>query len=55
MSQIKLVDLETLRRRQLIMDEINNRVQASSIDGSAGVIQYKSVVKEFELDTKNPF
>jgi hypothetical protein len=37
------------------MDEIKNRVQASSIDGNKGVIQYKSVVKEVELETKNPF
>ena len=53
-SEINMIDLETLRRRQLIMDEIKNRVQASSIDGNKGVIQYKSVVKEVELETKNP-
>lgn len=52
---LQLTDLETVRRRQQIFDEIKNRQQAQFISGNKGVVNYKSVVKEVELETKNPF
>ena len=49
------IDLETLKRRQIILDEIKTRSQAASMETNKGILTYKSVVKEVELGTKNPF
>lgn len=49
------VDLETLKRRQLILDEIKNRRSLQTIEGNKAVINYKSVVKQVDLDLSNPF
>lgn len=54
-AQLNPVDLETLKRRQLILDGMKTRAQAAYMTGNKGVIQYKSVVQEFELAGKNPF
>lgn len=49
------VDLETLKRRQLILDEVKNRQTALNAEGSRANINYKSVIKQVDLDLKNPF
>ena len=54
-SQLIPMDLETLNRRSLILNEMKTRAQTAYMTGNKGVIQYKSVVKEFELAGRNPF
>lgn len=55
-NDLNVVDLDTLRRRQLIFDKLKDRKQQEGGDGKGSNAQYKSIVTEYELDsTTNPF
>lgn len=55
LSQFNLVDLDTLRRRQGILDKIKEQQHQKQTKKSVENNQYKSVVKEVEVDVSNPF
>ena len=54
-DDLAVVDIETLRRRQAIYDQIKDRSNRKGKESSAGTSQYRSIVREVEIDVTNPF
>lgn len=49
------MDLETLRRRQMIFEQIKDRISHKLQNSSNENCQYKSIVREVEVELENPF
>ena len=50
-----VVDLETLRRRQIIYDRIKDRANNRAKESTGSSNNYKGVVREVEIEATNPF